>query len=107
MAAMDLLTFIADGDRKARLAAATGRSEGYLWQIATSWRGKRPSPELAQAIERTSRDLVEMDLAPESVPKETLRPDLWPPGEAQPDPKTNDAVARTAAADSTDMSEAA
>lgn len=76
---MDLLTFIANGDRKAKLAAATGRSEGYLWQIATGWRGKRPSPELAMEIERVSRELAdqEEDVAP--VAKESLRPDLWPP----------------------------
>jgi hypothetical protein len=81
MPAMDLLTFIADGDRKARLAAATGRSEGYLWQIATGWRGKRPSPELALDIERVSRELVDQDLAIEAVGKESLRPDLWPPAD--------------------------
>ena len=69
---MDLATFISDGDRKARLASATGRSPGYLWQLATGWRGKRASVELAQDIERASRDI-----GPEAVPKESLRPDVW------------------------------
>lgn len=33
-----------------RMAAATGASPDYLRQIAYRWRGKRPSPELAQAM---------------------------------------------------------
>lgn len=70
---MDLLTFIGDADRKARLAARTDTSEGYLWQVATGWRGKRASPELAQAIERESTVI-----GPAAVPKGSLRPDIWP-----------------------------
>lgn len=89
---MDLLTFIADGERKARLAALTGSSEGYLWQIATKWRGKRPSPELAQAIERESGAI-----GPEAVPKGSLRPDLW----------TDQSVHRTPAATPGGAAEAA
>lgn len=75
---MDLATFISDPDRKAALAANTESSEGYLWQIATGWRGKRASPELAIAIERESGRI-----GPESVSKESLRPDLWPPLDAE------------------------
>jgi hypothetical protein len=105
---MDLLTFIADGDRKTRLAAATRSSEGYLWQIATGWRGKRPSPELALEIERVSRELADQDLAPGSVAKESLRPDLWPPSELPVDPRPAAAGEGTVAAGSNnDMSEAA
>ena len=83
---MDILTFISDPARKQRLAAATAKSEGYLWQIATNWRGKRASPELALAIERES-GLI----GPEAVFKGTLRPDLWPgelslPSAALPQP---------------------
>jgi hypothetical protein len=70
---MDLQTFISDAERKARLAEATKASPGYLWQIATGWRGKRASPELAQAIERESAAI-----GPEPVSKSSLRPDLWP-----------------------------
>ncbi len=75
---MDLATFISDPDRKAKLAAATRSSQAYLWQVATGWRGKRASPELALAIERETA-LIGPDLI---VPKEALRPDLWPPAES-------------------------
>lgn len=73
MSAMDLLTFISDPDRKAALAERTKSSQAYLWQIATAWRGKRASPELAQAIERESEAI-----GPEVVSKSSMRPDLWP-----------------------------
>lgn len=33
-----------------RLAAATGADPQYLRQCATNWRGKRPSPALAQRL---------------------------------------------------------
>jgi hypothetical protein len=69
---MDLTSFLADPRRKQLLAMATKSSEGYLWQVATGWRGKRASPELALAIERESALI-----GPEAVPKESLRPDIW------------------------------
>jgi len=78
---MDLLTFISDPERKRRLAALTGASEGYLWQCATGWRGKRPSPALAQSIERESTKIA-MDSDIDGVSRRDLRPDIWPPGEA-------------------------
>jgi hypothetical protein len=71
---MDLATYIEDMDRRRQLAEAVGSDPGYLWQIATGWRGKRASPGLAQAIERASAKL-----GPEPVAKELLRPDIWPP----------------------------
>lgn len=74
---MDLREFISDPDRKRRLAVATGRSEGYLWQIATSWRDKKPSAELAIVIEAQSALI-----GPDAVPRGSLRPDLWPSSEA-------------------------
>lgn len=64
---MDLLTYISDMSRRAALADACGTSPEYLWQIATRWRGKRPSPELAATIERESDRL-----GPEKVYKEPL-----------------------------------
>lgn len=76
---MDLLTFISDKDRKARLVAVTGKAEGYLWQIATGWRGKRASPELARQITEATAQI-----GPEAVPLELLRPDIWPAPETQP-----------------------
>lgn len=32
--------------KREQLARAAGTSPGYLWQLATGWRGKRPSVEL-------------------------------------------------------------
>lgn len=64
---MDLLTYIADMSRRVALAEACGTSPEYLWQIASRWRGKRPSPELAATIERETERL-----GPERVPKEPL-----------------------------------
>jgi DNA-binding transcriptional regulator YdaS (Cro superfamily) len=70
---MDLLSFIADPERKRLLAEKTGKSEGYLWQVASGWRGKRASPELAISIEAATASI-----GPEEVPRSSLRPDLWP-----------------------------
>ena len=53
--------------RRTALAEACGTSPEYLWQIATRWRGKRPSPELAATIERESERL-----GPAKVHKEPL-----------------------------------
>lgn len=78
---MDLLSFISDSERKRRLAVLTGASEGYLWQCATGWRGKRTSPELAQSIERASLT-IGAEVGVEGVLRCDLRPDIWPPGEA-------------------------
>lgn len=64
---MDLLTYISDMSRRAALAEACDTSSDYLWQIATRWRGKRPSPELAALIEKESARL-----GPEMVAKEPM-----------------------------------
>lgn len=68
---MNLLAFIDDMDRRAELAAACDANPDYLWQIATGRR--RASTDLAQVIERESARI-----GPESVTKESLRPDVWP-----------------------------
>lgn len=67
LGAMDLLTYISDMSRRAALAHACNTSCDYLWQIATRWRGKRPSPELAALIEKESARL-----GPEMVAKEPM-----------------------------------
>jgi hypothetical protein len=64
---MDLRTYISDMQRRAALARACGTSPDYLWQIATRWKGRRPSAELALRIERETERL-----GPEKVPKEPL-----------------------------------
>jgi hypothetical protein len=74
LSGMDLLTYIADMPRRLELAAALGTDPAYLNQLARKWRGKVPSHNLAQAIERETERL-----GPEKVPKESLRPDIWPP----------------------------
>lgn len=74
---MDLLTFISDPERKRRLAALTGSSEGYLWQCATKWRGKKPSPALARKIHEASVDIAG-SLGGEPLALGAIRPDIWP-----------------------------
>lgn len=74
---MDLMTFISDPERKATLAARTGASPAYLWQIATGWtpkggKPKRASIDLALAIERESNEI-----GPEGVPWRSLLPEVW------------------------------
>lgn len=69
---MDLLTYVSDIPRREQLARKLGKNPLYLYQIASGWRGKRPSPELAIAIEAATHRL-----GPEVVTKESLRPDLW------------------------------
>jgi len=74
---MDLINFISDPMRKAALAARTGASPAYLWQIATSWtpkggKPKRASIDLALAIERETTEI-----GPEGVPWRSLLPDVW------------------------------
>lgn len=64
---MDLLTYITDMPRRKALADACCTSPHYLWQIATRWRGRRPSAELAERIEFESARL-----GPEKVPKEVV-----------------------------------
>lgn len=75
---MDLKSFIADETRRAALVSALGTSDGYLWQLATGWRGRRPSAEFALRIEAATGGLVA---------RAELRPDLWgvQPPEGQPD----------------------
>lgn len=67
---MDLNAYIADTTRRKDLAEKLQRNPVYLWQIATGRR--RASTDLAQAIERATAEL-----GPETVTKESLRPDVW------------------------------
>jgi len=69
---MDLLTYVSDTDRRYELAAKLECSPGYLWQIATNWRGRKASPALAQRIAEATA--AEGDLA---VPLHLIRPDVW------------------------------
>jgi DNA-binding transcriptional regulator YdaS (Cro superfamily) len=68
---MDLLTYINDTSRRQRLADELGKSPDYLWQIATGWKGRKSSPDLAMDIEDATRRL-----GPETVPVQSMLPDL-------------------------------
>lgn len=71
---MDLSTYIADPARRQALASACATSPNYLWQIATRWKGRRPSPDLASRIEAATSEL-----GPFTVSKESLIfPDAQP-----------------------------
>jgi DNA-binding transcriptional regulator YdaS (Cro superfamily) len=84
---MDLKTFISDTARRRALAEAVGTSPVYLWQVGTGWKGRKPSPELALAIERESDRI-----GPAQVPRESMRPDIWSPSDAG-DPASHQVVA--------------
>lgn len=74
MATMTLADYIQDANRRDALIVALGTSKIALWQIATGWRGKRPSPERAIAIEQATNGIV---------PRWVTRPDLWDAPETQ------------------------
>lgn len=70
---MQLADFIADPKRRDLLVEAVGTCPDYLWQIATSWRGRRPSPAMARKIAAATCGMVTLS---------ELRPDIWPESEA-------------------------
>lgn len=84
--AMTLSEYIADTARRAQLARDVMTSTQYLYQLATSWRGKRASPRMAQAIERATAG---------AVSRSDLRPDIWP--DVVPDPHDDAALPRKVA----------
>lgn len=75
MSIPSLVEYISDRERLAQLAIATGAAPQWLWQIANVWRGKRPSPNLANAIEFATKGVVK---------REDLLPDIF--GKPQPEP---------------------
>lgn len=68
---MDLKTFNSDMARRLALAKACKCSHDYLWQLGVGFEGKRPSTDLAQAIDKHSARIWKR------VSKATLRPDVW------------------------------
>lgn len=54
-----------DQDGRRALAAKAGVDTGYLWQIATRWRGKRPSIDVIARLVRADRRLKAADLIAE------------------------------------------
>lgn len=60
----DLYQSLDQEGRKA-LAAKSGVDAGYLWQIATKWRGKKPSVDVMARLIRADRRLKAADLIAE------------------------------------------
>lgn len=46
-----------DKKGRKRLAVKAGIDEGYLWQLATKWRGKKPSVEVIARLVKADRRL--------------------------------------------------
>lgn len=65
-ATMDLITYIADMDQRKALAEKCGTSPEYLWQVATGWRDRKPSIDLAKKIEEaTGSEITRQELRPD------------------------------------------
>lgn len=77
VAVMQLTDYISDREYRQHLARALCASadpksvrsmSAYIWQIATAWRGKRPSPEMASRIQAATNGAVTVaDLRPDLV----------------------------------------
>lgn len=62
-----------DQEGRKELANKAGVDVGYLWQIATKWRGKRPSVDVISRLTKADRRLKAADLIAEfgePAPKE-------------------------------------
>lgn len=57
------------------LAKKAGTDAGYLWQLATQWRGKRPSLDLMAALANADKRLTLGELAVEFAPELKKRKD--------------------------------
>lgn len=55
-------------DGRKALAAATGIQPGYLWQIATHWKNKKPSLDLVGKLVKAEPRLTADDLIAEFAP---------------------------------------
>lgn len=58
-----------DEDGRKALAAAAQISPGYLWQIATQWKGKKPSLDLIGKLVQADSRLTPEDLVAEFTAK--------------------------------------
>jgi DNA-binding transcriptional regulator YdaS (Cro superfamily) len=65
---MDLQTFFQTTGARQELAKRLKVSPNYLWQIATHYHGRKPSPRLARRIHDETLGVVTL---------ESLRPDVW------------------------------
>ena len=53
------------GEQRVALAASCGISTGYLWQLATRWKGKRPTVDLLAKLAKAHPDLSANELVDE------------------------------------------
>lgn len=68
----DLYQSLDQEGRKA-LAMKAGVDAGYLWQIATKWRGKKPSVDVIAKLVRADRRLKAADLIAEFSEEATTK----------------------------------
>lgn len=54
-----------DGDGRRKLASDAGTDDGYLWQLATRWNGRKPSIGLIARLAAADERLTLADLAAE------------------------------------------
>jgi hypothetical protein len=65
-------------EERQRLADKAGTDPGYLWQLATRWRGKRPSLDLIRRLADADKRLTLADMVKEfSAPADS--PDIKTP----------------------------
>lgn len=83
---------------RAELAAKVGCNPKYLYQCATQWRGKRPSPELARTLVAADPRLtLEELLFPGEPPKKVVVAE--PPPSSNPSPRPASGPGAKSAAD--------
>lgn len=63
-----------DQEGRKDLAAKAGVDVGYLWQIATQWRKKRPSVDVISRLIKADRRLKASDLIAEFGESTTKEP---------------------------------
>ncbi len=62
------------GPERDELAKAIGSSSGYLYQLATQWRGKKPSLEMLKALTVADQRLTIEDLVNEFTEDQSIEP---------------------------------
>lgn len=70
----DLYPSLSGTEREA-LAKAIGSSSGYLYQMATQWRGKKPSLEMLKALSVVEQRLSIEDLVNEFTEDQSVHQD--------------------------------
>lgn len=70
------------------LAERAGVNAGYLWQIATKWRGRKPSVDVIARLVRADNRLTAADLLAEFSESFTKEPHM----PNTPDPRPDDRI---------------